>query len=60
MHEPLNTCAASRTVYYQATSQESNFLKETLFIVFGVKLRILLHFPVGGSAYLFPDLVLGI
>ena len=41
-------------------SQESNFLKKTLFLVFGVKLRILLHFPVGGSAYLFPDLVLGI
>ena len=45
---PLNICAAWRTVYYQATSQESNFLKKTLFIVFGVKLRILLHFPVGG------------
>ena len=30
-------------------SQESNFLKKTLFIVFGVKLRILLHFPLGGS-----------
>ena len=33
---PLNICAAWRTVYYQATSQESNFLKKTLFIVFGV------------------------
>ena len=41
-------------------SQESNFLKKTLFIAFGVKLRILLHFLVGGFAYLFPDLVLGI
>ena len=40
--------------------QESNFLEKNLFIVFGVKLRILLHFPVGGSAYLFLDLVLGI
>ena len=47
-------------VYYQATSQESNFLKKTLFIVFGVKLRILVYFPVGGSACLFPDLALGI
>ena len=36
---PLNICAAWRTVYYQAKSQESNFLKKTLFIVFGVKLR---------------------
>ena len=57
---PLNTCAAQHTVYYQAMSQESNFYKENLFIVFGVKLRILLHFPVGGSAYLIPDFVLGI
>ena len=36
---PLNTSANWHTVYYQ----ESNFLKKTLFIVFGVKLRILLH-----------------
>ena len=36
---PLNICAAWHTVYYQ----ESNFLKKTLFIVFGVKLRILLQ-----------------
>ena len=42
-------------------SQESNFLKKFLFLVFGtVLLRILLHFPVSGSAYLFPALVLGI
>ena len=57
---PLNICAAWRTVCYQATSQESNFLKKTLFIVFGVKLRILLYFPVGGFTYLFSDLALGI
>ena len=41
----LNTSATWHTVY----SQESNFLKKTLFIVFGLKLRIWLHFPVGGS-----------
>ena len=32
----LNICAAWHTVYYQAMSQESNFLKKTLFIVFDV------------------------
>ena len=31
-------------------SRESNFLKKTLFVVFGVKLKIWLDFPVGGSA----------
>ena len=36
---PLNTSATWHTVYYQ----ESNFLKKTLFVLFGVKLRILLH-----------------
>ena len=57
---PLNTCAAWHTVYYQVMYQENNSVKKTLFIVFGLKLRILLHFPVGGSAYLFPNFVLGI
>ena len=33
---PLNICAAWHTVYYQAMSQEINFLKKTLFIVFDV------------------------
>ena len=47
----LSTSTASHRVHYQAMSQESYFLKKTLFIVSGVKVRILLHFPVGGSAY---------
>ena len=47
VHEPFeHLCCLT----YGLLLQESNFLKKTLCIVFGVKLRILQHLPVGGSA----------
>ena len=46
MHESFeHLCCLTYIVMYQ----ENNSLKKTLFNVFGLKLRILLHFPVGGS-----------
>ena len=60
VHEPFEHLWCPTYSLLSSYVSRKQFPKENLFIVFGVKLRILLHFPVSGSGYLFPDFVLGI